>query len=69
MRARPFSVEERAAELELQELDRAQQGGSTDVAFLGCPREIEMLCSSQEVANLVHFHVKVAPELNLYDRQ
>ena len=51
-----LAIEQRAAQLLLEQLDRAGQRGLGDVALLRGAREIERLAQRHEVAGLVHFH-------------
>jgi hypothetical protein len=53
---RPLAVEERAAELALEELDRPRQRRLRDVATLGGAREVQFLGDGEEVAHLMHLH-------------
>src|SRR5215210_1102289 len=56
MGVRPLAVEQRAAELALEELDRSRQRRLRHVAALGCAGEVQFLGDGEEVANLVHLH-------------
>ena len=55
-RARPTSIEELAAEFQLQILDRPRQGRLRDMAAFRRPGKIPQVADSEEVANLVQFH-------------
>jgi hypothetical protein len=56
VRVCPLPMEERAAELFLQQLDRTGERGLRHVAALRGAREIQMLAHGKEVPDLVHFH-------------
>ena len=51
-----LAIEQWAAELVLEQLDRAGQRRLGDVALLRGAREIERLAQRHEVAGLMHFH-------------
>src|SRR5262245_58617521 len=56
MGARALTMEQRPAQLLLQELDGSGQGRLGDVAGLRRTGEIELLADRQKIANLLHFH-------------
>src|SRR5829696_6243905 len=53
---RALAVEQRAAELALEKLDRPRQRRLRDVAALGGAGEVQFLGDRQEIADLVHLH-------------
>jgi hypothetical protein len=56
VRVRALAMEQRPAELALEELDRPRQRGLRHVAALGGAREVELVRDGEEVADLVHLH-------------
>ena len=56
VRVRALAIEQRAAELQLQQLDRLDERGRADAALLGGLGEIQMPRGGQEVADLMHLH-------------
>jgi hypothetical protein len=55
-------VKQRSAELVLELLDCAGEGGLADVALFRGAREIELPREGDEVADLLHFHGRVPRE-------
>lgn len=52
----PLPVKQQPAELILQQLDGALEGGLRDVALLRRAGEIQFLADREEVSDLMHFH-------------
>jgi hypothetical protein len=61
MRAIALAVEERSAELFLEELHGASQGWLRDAAPLGGAREVERLTNREKISDLVHLHGRSPP--------
>jgi len=56
VRVRALAIEQLAAELQFQQLDRADERGRADAAFLGGLGEIQVPSRRQEIADLMHLH-------------
>src|SRR5215510_6115103 len=52
----PFAVEQLVAELALEHLDGAGEGGLRDMAFFSGAREVARPDHRQEISHLMHFH-------------
>jgi len=58
VRVRALAIEQRAAELELQKLDGADERGRADAALLRRLGEVQVLRRRQKIADLVHLHAR-----------
>ena len=56
VRVRPLAMEQQAAELLFQQLDRPRQRRLGDVALLGGLGEVQLIRDGQEITDLMHLH-------------
>ncbi len=63
MRVSALAVEQWPAKLVLELLDRARQRRLADVALLRGTREVQRAREGDEIADLLHFHGAIPPEI------